>query len=106
MLLLAATYATFQNIIERALVTSNGPDLNLDLTDESKLPAQSTQLPSASNAILTDAQIRELERSNVQSALKATAGKLFVKGGAAELLGLKSTTLASRLKRLDVKLDE
>ncbi|WP_157214445.1 hypothetical protein [Pseudomonas sp. GM21] len=30
-------------------------------------------------------------------------GKLFGKGGAAELLGLKSTTLASRLKRLDIK---
>nr|WP_281354986.1 helix-turn-helix domain-containing protein [Pseudomonas izuensis] len=55
---------------------------------------------------MTDAQIRDLERNNVQAALKATSGKLFGKGGAAELLGLKPTTLASRLKRLEIKLDE
>jgi transcriptional regulator with GAF, ATPase, and Fis domain len=38
----------------------------------------------------------------MQAALKACGGKLFGKGGAAELLGLKPTTLASRLKRLDI----
>jgi PAS domain S-box-containing protein len=95
-----------QNVIERALITSNGPDLSLDLPDESKAPVQSTPSLSASTAIMTDSQIRDLERSNVLAALRATAGKLFGKGGAAELLGLKPTTLASRLKRLEIKLDE
>ncbi|MFJ3372822.1 sigma 54-interacting transcriptional regulator [Pseudomonas sp. NPDC086251] len=93
-----------QNVIERALITSNGADLNLDLPDEPK--AAITQQPSSSSAIMTDAQIRELERSNMQAALKAADGKLFGKGGAAELLGLKPTTLASRFKRLEIKLDE
>ncbi|MNG18004.1 Bacterial regulatory protein, Fis family [compost metagenome] len=54
---------------------------------------------------MTDAQIRELERNNMQAALKASDGKLFGKGGAAELLGLKPTTLASRFKRLEIKLE-
>jgi PAS domain S-box-containing protein len=93
-----------QNVIERALITSNGADLNLDLPDEPK--AAVTQQPSSSSAIMTDAQIRELERGNMQAALKAADGKLFGKGGAAELLGLKPTTLASRFKRLEIKLDE
>ena len=48
-------------------------------------------------------QLRELERNNMQAALKAADGRLFGKGGAAELLGLKPTTLASRFKRLDIK---
>ncbi|KPH01758.1 Fis family transcriptional regulator [Pseudomonas sp. RIT-PI-q] len=93
-----------QNVIERALITSNGADLNLDLPDEPKttVPHQ----PSPSSTIMTDAQIRELERNNMQAALKAADGKLFGKGGAAELLGLKPTTLASRFKRLEIKLDE
>jgi transcriptional regulator with GAF, ATPase, and Fis domain len=43
---------------------------------------------------------------NGAARLKATNGKLFGKGGAAELLGLKPTTLASRLKRLDIELED
>ncbi|MHC8286216.1 sigma 54-interacting transcriptional regulator [Pseudomonas sp. XS1P51] len=91
-----------QNVIERALITSNGADLNLDLPDESTLAQSSTPLNPTSPSILTDAQMRDLERSNMQAALTATKGKLFGKGGAAEILGIKPTTLASRLKRLDI----
>ena len=93
-----------QNVIERALITSNGADLNLDLPDEPSLSV--IPKPSPSSVIMTDAQIRELERNNMQAALKATDGKLFGKGGAAELLGLKPTTLASRFKRLEIKLED
>lgn len=92
-----------QNVIERALITSVGAVLNLDLPDEPKTTV--TQKPSPSSQIMTDAQIRELERNNMQAALKASDGKLFGKGGAAELLGLKPTTLASRFKRLEIKLE-
>ncbi|MDF9773155.1 sigma 54-interacting transcriptional regulator [Pseudomonas baetica] len=93
-----------QNVIERALITSNGEDLNLDLPEEQKNGPHLTQPPTASPTIMTDAQLREMERNNMQAALKAADGKLFGKGGAAELLGLKPTTLASRFKRLDIKL--
>eukprot|EP01030_Chromulinospumella_sphaerica_P004131 gene4131-4044_t len=94
-----------QNVIERALITSIGADLNLDLPDEPKTSLPAPQQPSSEVAIMTDAQIRELERSNMQAALKAADGKLFGKGGAAQLLGLKPTTLASRFKRLEIKLE-
>ncbi|WP_448107897.1 sigma 54-interacting transcriptional regulator [Pseudomonas azerbaijanoccidentalis] len=92
-----------QNVIERALITSNGADLNLDLPDEPKPSPSAIMQPSPPTEILTDAQIRELERCNMQAALKASDGKLFGKGGAAELLGIKPTTLASRFKRLEIK---
>jgi PAS domain S-box-containing protein len=95
-----------QNVIERALITSVGADLNLDLPDEPHPGPCAPQRPSSTSAIMTDAQIRELERSNMEAALKAADGKLFGKGGAAELLGLKPTTLASRFKRLEIKLGE
>lgn len=95
-----------QNVIERALITSNGADLNLDLPDDPKPSLPAPLRPSSSTAIMTDAQIRELERCNMEAALKAADGKLFGKGGAAELLGLKPTTLASRFKRLEIKLGE
>jgi PAS domain S-box-containing protein len=95
-----------QNVIERALITSNGADLKLDLPDDPKPSLPAPLRPSSSTAIMTDAQIRELERCNMEAALKAADGKLFGKGGAAELLGLKPTTLASRFKRLEIRLGE
>ncbi|WP_288098537.1 sigma 54-interacting transcriptional regulator [Pseudomonas sp.] len=95
-----------QNVIERALITSIGADLNLDLPDEPKASLNVPPQPSPSSVIMTDAQIRELERNNMQAALKAADGKLFGKGGAAELLGLKPTTLASRFKRLEIKVGD
>jgi len=90
-----------QNVIERALITSIGADLNLDLPDESTTQDSSSQAIDR-QTIMTDAQVRDLERSNLQAALTATKGKLFGKEGAAELLGIKPTTLASRLKRLNL----
>ena len=93
-----------QNVIERALITSRGADLTLDLPDEpSKREVQLAPDSSGNHGVMTDAQMRMLERKNMQAALDAANGKLFGKGGAAELLGLKPTTLASRLKRLDIE---
>lgn len=93
-----------QNVIERALITSHGADLNMDLPEELDKRESVQVAASTSASIMTDAQLRDLERNNMQAALKASNGKLFGKGGAAELLGLKPTTLASRLKRLDIVL--
>jgi transcriptional regulator with GAF, ATPase, and Fis domain len=92
-----------QNVIERALITSTGADLNLDLPDEPR-PHESAAVGALpEQGYLTENQMRDLERSNMHAALKAANGKLFGKGGAAQLLGVKPTTLASRLKRLDIE---
>ncbi|WP_395830452.1 sigma 54-interacting transcriptional regulator [Archangium violaceum] len=88
-----------QNVIERALITSRGKELNIDLP---VIGAQVHQEPAEPRRILTEAQLRELERDNLRAALEACGGKQFGKGGAAELLGIKPTTLASRLKKLSV----
>ena len=56
--------------------------------------------------VRTDAQIRQIEADNLRAALKAANGKVSGSGGAAELLGLKSTTLASRIKALGISLPD
>lgn len=92
-----------QNVIERALITAQDNNLNIDLPDDASSSATQRQLDVQVNAaILTDEQVRTLERDNTLSALRACHGKLFGKDGAAQLLGLKPTTLASRLKRLQI----
>jgi len=51
-------------------------------------------------AVMTSAEMRDHERTNILAALQASNGKVFGVGGAAALLDLKPTTLASRMKAL------
>jgi transcriptional regulator with GAF, ATPase, and Fis domain len=52
--------------------------------------------------ILSDAEMRRRERDNLLAALERCHGKIYGEGGAAALLGLKPTTLASRLKQMGI----
>lgn len=93
-----------QNVIERALITSQDGRLTIDLPDDLTPSHPSRGATAAAPVILTDEQMRNLERDNTLAALQACQGKLFGKEGAAQLLGIKPTTLASRLKRLEINL--
>jgi formate hydrogenlyase transcriptional activator len=52
--------------------------------------------------LVTDAEFRELERANIVAALRHARGKTWGKEGAAELLGVKPSTLAYRMKVLGI----
>ncbi len=54
-------------------------------------------------AILADGEMRRRERENLRRALESCGGKIYGPDGAAALLGVKPTTLASRLKRLHLR---
>lgn len=54
--------------------------------------------------IMTYAELKNLERDNVMAALQTTHYRIYGPGGTAELLGLKPTTLASRIKVLGIPL--
>lgn len=45
-------------------------------------------------------ELKKLERDNLIAGLQATNYKSYGSGGAAELLGIKPTTLASRIRAL------
>jgi formate hydrogenlyase transcriptional activator len=51
---------------------------------------------------MTSSDMRAHERANIEAALAVCAGKVFGPGGAAELLDIKPTTLASRIKALGI----
>jgi transcriptional regulator with GAF, ATPase, and Fis domain len=53
-------------------------------------------------AIMSRSDLRTLERETLEAALAKTAGRVFGPGGAATLLGMKPTTLASRMKALGI----
>jgi transcriptional regulator with GAF, ATPase, and Fis domain len=52
--------------------------------------------------MVTAAEMRRLEQSNIQQTLDQAGGKIYGHGGAPELLGLKPTTLAYRMKALAI----
>jgi transcriptional regulator with GAF, ATPase, and Fis domain len=87
-----------QHVIERAVITADGPRLRIELP--SGEPGKPTPVPTAADRVLTDAEVRRLEADNIRAALRLARGKVSGAGGAAELLGVKPTTLASRIKAL------
>ncbi len=90
-----------QHVIERAIIVSTGGRLNIELPTRAKA-TRGSEPSIADLGVQTDAQIRQLEADNILAALKAANGKVSGAGGAAQLLGLKSTTLASRIKALGI----
>ena len=91
-----------QHVIERAVITTIGGRLNVELPTSAKV-APAAKAPAVQPAaVQTDEQIRALEAGNIRAALVATCGKISGQGGAAQLLGLKPTTLASRIKSLGI----
>ncbi len=83
-----------QNIIERAVITSPGDSLVLpDLlaNDQNKEPEFKENMSMA-----------EVERRHIVNVLKSCDWKVSGKNGAAEILGLHSNTLRSRMQKLNI----
>lgn len=92
-----------QHTLERACIVASDGRLQFHFSGVSP-PKKSISIDSrTADRILTDQEIRALEANNIQAALKACGGKVYGPNGAANLLGLKPTTLNSRIKTLGVK---
>jgi transcriptional regulator with GAF, ATPase, and Fis domain len=95
-----------QNVIERAVILSKGVRLRLDIALADLRPIElATTLSEIDTpeTILTDRELRERERANLMKALQRADGRIYGVDGAAELLGLNPTTLASRLRALKIR---
>lgn len=89
-----------QNVIERAAILARGGKLRFDLPDG---PAVAAVPSIVQPAVLTEGDRRARDRANIAAALAACGGKVFGPDGAAVLLGVKPTTLASRIKALGLR---
>ena len=97
-----------RNVIERAVILARGGALEFDL------PAGSDTLPMAPASKVVDAanpdrefftepEMQQRERENLLTVLKKSGWKIKGADGAAELLGVKPTTLLSRMKKIGLK---
>lgn len=98
-----------KNVIERAVILSPGNVLRLELsmlnlgpgiTVTNTVPPPERQ---ADSGPLTEKEMREFQKKNLIAALGQTNWRVSGKDGAAELLGVRPTTLADRIKTFKLK---
>ena len=94
-----------KNVIERAVILSRGNVLRL----EASLPEAATGGPdaaadsSAAPEFLTEQEMREFQKNNTIAALKQANWRVSGAAGAANLLGIKPTTLADRVRTFGIR---
>jgi formate hydrogenlyase transcriptional activator len=88
-----------ENFIERAVILSKGPSLRAPLAE---LETLSLEAPPSSG----DTTLETNEREHILHVLRETKGVIAGSNGAAARLGLKRTTLNSKLKKLDIKRED
>ncbi|MGA2603145.1 MAG: sigma 54-interacting transcriptional regulator [Verrucomicrobiia bacterium] len=95
-----------RNVIERAVILARGGALDFELP----IANQPLPTPSAARAsdapdpeFLTEAELQRRERDNLLLVLQKANWKIKGPDGAAELLGVKPTTLLSRMSKWGLK---
>jgi DNA-binding NtrC family response regulator len=91
-----------QNVVERAVIHSVRPPLRLELPSQRTKTAD-VQRDSTPQPFLTAAQLRDRERENILAALTKSGWRVGGAGGAAELLGMRPSTLRDRLQLLGIR---
>ena len=82
-----------RNVIERAMIVSRGPKLEIEL------PSLDTTRGNSSRCLA------DVEHDHIRSVLDAVGWRIRGTRGAAEILDLKPTTLEARMKKLGIKRD-
>jgi len=94
------------NVIERAVILSPGKVLRLDLAmkdrSDSKGDNQQSDRNGLTERLMTDSQLKGLERKNMLKALRLADWKVSGPAGAAQLLGVKPTTFVDRMKKFEI----
>jgi PAS domain S-box-containing protein len=88
------------NVIERGAIVSRAEKLLVEIHNDAAPAA------GAASALMTDAAVEQIRITNTIACLRKTGGKVSGKDGAAALLGIRPTTLYSRLKKLGLTEDD
>jgi formate hydrogenlyase transcriptional activator len=90
-----------QNLVERAVILSNGPALAIPVRELEKAAAAAPSVAAvpASSDVMT---LEAAERQTILRALQHSGGRVSGPRGAATALGMKRTTLQARMRKLGI----
>ena len=94
-----------KNVIERAVILSQGKVLRLDLAMADILrssPSLNSKSEGSLSHVMTEREFVALQKENMQVALGLSNGRVSGPRGAAKLLGLKPSTFTDRMRKLGV----
>jgi transcriptional regulator with GAF, ATPase, and Fis domain len=92
-----------RNVVERAIITSTSGRLDLDRALPAAAPPARAAAGPARDELLTEQELRRLERANTLAALERAGWRVGGDDGAARLLGVSPSTLKSRMKAFDIR---
>jgi len=99
-----------RNVIERAIIVARGKALEFDIPSAAGAPVAASPaygiVEAAPLEFLTEPEIQRRERENMLIVLRKADWKIRGIDGAAELLGVKPTTLISRIKKMGLKRED
>src|SRR4029077_17280451 len=90
-----------QNVIERAVIISQGGALRVDLA--LGWPRMKSSHTAVKGSVLSREEVKRRERENLMKAIEQCKGKIYGPDGAAAILGMKPTTLSSRIKKMNLQ---
>lgn len=88
-----------ENIIERQIILAKGDRITFTSLANKNTQFEPHNTVMTNNELMSAEQHKALEKQNIEQALMQCNGKIYGVNGAAELLGLKPTTLASKIKK-------
>ncbi len=96
-----------QNVVERAMILSPGSEIHLRpaLAQQGKEetdPRDAVETAVRQQRCLKEDEMRQLQRANTIAALQNADWQISGSGSAAELLGINPSTLAGRMKSLNI----
>ena len=80
-----------RNVVEHAMIVGSGKNLDIGIPQR------------ASSEIFANLSLEAIERRHILGVLQKSGWRLTGQGGAAEILGLKRTTLQSKMKKLGIR---
>ena len=90
------------NVLERGLIAGKYQQVRIDI-HQGEQRTQNKMQQEASSTYMSEADMQQLERNNLINVLTAAEWRISGKDGAADLLGIKPTTLSSRIKKYRIE---
>ena len=94
-----------ENVVQKSVLFSDGKEINILFDEDKKLENSVSSEAGISHADTIDSYktLEEVEKEYIEKIIKICGGKISGENSACSILGLKRTTLISKMEKLGIK---